>query len=85
MAYNQRKRGNSKNSAPKFGGVKRNFSKKKKERKPMNPTARKILTVFCILFAIGTVCATVACPVRRQMQQEAMRISSALWSIEERS
>ena len=61
MAYNQRKRGNSKNSAPKFGGVKRNFSKKKKERKPMNPTARKILTVFCILFAIGTVCATVAC------------------------
>lgn len=45
----------------KFAGFKRNSSKKKKERKPMNPTAKKILTVFCILFAIGVVCATVAC------------------------
>ncbi len=61
MANNQRKRGNSKKIMPKFSGFKRGSSKMKKERKPMNPTARKILTVFCILFAIGVVCATVAC------------------------
>ena len=61
MANNQRKRGNNKKPMPKVTGFKRNSSKKKKERKPMNPTARKILTVFCILFAIGVVCATVAC------------------------
>lgn len=61
MANNQRKRGNNKKPLPKVTGFKRNSSKKKKERKPMNPTARKILTVFCILFAIGVVCATVAC------------------------
>ena len=61
MANNQRKRGNGKNSMPKFGGVKRSSSKKKKVRKPMNPVVRKVLTVFCILFAIGVVCATVAC------------------------
>lgn len=61
MANNQRKRGNNKKPMPKITGFKRNSSKKKKERKPMNPTARKILTVFCILFAIGVVCATVAC------------------------
>ena len=61
MANNQRKRGTGKNNMLKFAGFKRNSSKKKKERKPMNPTAKKILTVFCILFAIGVVCATVAC------------------------
>lgn len=61
MANNQRKRGNSKKNVLKFADFKRNSSKKRKERKPMSPTARKILTVFCILFAIGVVCATVAC------------------------
>ncbi len=61
MANNQRKRGNSKKPLTMLAGFKRNSSKKKKARKPMNPTAKKILTAFCILFAIGVVCATVAC------------------------
>ena len=61
MANNQKKRGNSKKPLTMLAGFKRNSSKKKKARKPMNPTAKKILTAFCILFAIGVVCATVAC------------------------
>ena len=61
MANNRGKKSNSKVSLSNFKSVKRNANKKKKQRKPMNPVVKKILTAFCILCAIGVVCATVAC------------------------
>ena len=61
MANNRGKKGNGKISLSDFKGVRRNPNKKKKQRKPMNPVVKKVLTAFCILCAIGVVCATVAC------------------------
>ena len=58
---NNKKKGSMKKPELKFNGIKRNPNKKKKQRKPMNPTLKKVLTAFAILCSIGVVCATVAC------------------------
>ncbi len=58
---NNKKKGSMKKPALNFNGIKRNPNKKKKQRKPMNPILKKVLTVFAILCSIGVVCATVAC------------------------
>ena len=58
---NNKKKGSMKKPELKFNGIKRNPDKKKKQRKPMNPTLKKVLTAFAILCSIGVVCATVAC------------------------
>ena len=60
MANNKR-RGQGKKSTVNFAAKKRSPGKKRKERKPMNPVVRRILTAFGILCSIGVVCATVAC------------------------
>lgn len=54
---------NSKGSGkkPNFNGIKRSPKAQKSSRKPMNPTLKKVLTAFCIVCAIGIICATVAC------------------------
>ena len=58
---NNNKKGSMKKPDFNFNGIKRNPNKKKKQRKPMNPVLKKVLTAFAILFSIGVVCATVAC------------------------
>lgn len=61
MANNKRK-GAGRKPTINFDGLKKgNSNKKRKQRKPMNPTLKKVLTVFSILCAIGVICATVAC------------------------
>ena len=48
---NNKKKGSMKKPELKFNGIKRNQNKKKKQRKPMNPVLKKVLTAFAILFS----------------------------------
>jgi len=58
---NYKRKGSARKPSTNMDGINSRPKKKKRARKPINPIAKRVLTTFGILCAIGVVCATVAC------------------------